>query len=76
MNRITTIFTTSLIAAGITAGGWTIASPPAHYLADFGANETAEIGQERARDAGVQHEHNSGHEHDRGLANSAGEVGF
>ena len=76
MNRITTIVATSLIAAGITAGAATIASPSPHHLADFGANETAEIGQQRARDAGVQHEHNSGHEHDRGLANAAGEVGF
>ena len=63
--RITTIFATSLIAAGITAGAWTLASPPAfHYVADYGASDTARIGMEHAQHEGVQHQHNGGHDHD------------
>jgi len=74
--RITAVLLTPLVAAGIAAGAWTLVSTHPEYLADFGANDTAEIGQERARDAGVRHEHNGGHEQDRGLATAAGEVAF
>lgn len=74
--RITTVLLTPLVAASIAAGAWTLVSTHPEYLADFGANDTAEIGQERARDAGVRHEHNGGHEHAPGLASAAGEVAF
>lgn len=57
--RIGIVLAAPAISAGLIVG--TLNSTPPKQLADFGANETAEIGQEHARDAGVRHMSNAGH---------------
>ncbi len=55
--------TAVLVTAGFLAGRAGMTTPLEHhteYLADYGANQTAEIAGEHARDAGVPHQHNTG----------------
>jgi hypothetical protein len=53
--RIATFLAAPVVVAGIVAGGGALNHPHPVYLADFGANETAEIAQQHARDEGIQH---------------------
>jgi len=62
--RIATFLAAPVVVAGIVAGGGALTHPAPQYLADFGANETAEISQQQARDEGVRHTSNTGHESD------------
>lgn len=64
--RLAVLVAAPLITVGIIVGaGEAIRAETAlaqfSYLADYGANETAEIGQERARDAGVRHNTDAQH---------------
>ena len=51
-SRIAVVLSAPLVVVGVIAG----ISTHSHSLADYGSNETAEIGQEHARDAGVRHD--------------------
>jgi hypothetical protein len=72
--RLATFLAAPVAACGIFTGAFLLGSSQSQNLADFGANETAEIGQEHARSAGVHHEHNGGYEHSSRLGSAAGEA--